>query len=105
MNESHYGGVAVEQVILGVITFSEDEIPSHNPITSYLPVSKKAKEGDAREEFPKGICFKVLLGFVMLVSPAHTRKHKTKAVVFRNVGGLEALHCSFGCPLVDDILI
>lgn len=105
MDNGHYSGVTMEQVILCVIILSEYKIPGHNSITSYLPMSKKAKEGNVRKELPKSISLKILFGFIMLISPANTCEHKTKAIVFRNVGGFEALHCCFCCPLINYILI
>lgn len=95
----------MDQVILDDIPFSKYKIPRHNSITSNLPMSEKAKEGDVRKEFPKDISFQILFSFIMSVSPADTGKHKTEAILLRNVGGLEALHCSFRCPFIHHILI
>lgn len=95
----------MQQVVFDVVTFPEYKIPSHNSVASNLPVSEKAEEWNAGEELAEGVRFNVLLGFVMLGSPADAGEHEADGVVFGDAGGLEALHRGFRHLLVDDILI
>lgn len=95
----------MKQVILYVITFSQYEIPSNYSITSYFPMSEKAKEGNVRKKLPKCIRFHIPFGFIMPIASANTRKHEANGVTLGDVCCFETLHGGFCCPLISYILV
>ena len=93
MNERHDGRVAMEQIFfLDLVTSPQYEVPSDYAVTSNLPISKEAKQGDTGKQLPKGIGLNIALGSVVLEASANARKHEANGVLFRDVGCFEALH-------------
>lgn len=97
MNESHDGRVTMEQVLfLDLVASPQYEVPSDYAVTSNLPISKEAKQGDTGKQLPKGIGLDIARGSVVLEASANARKHEANSVLFRDVGCFEALHGGLG---------